>query len=1292
MISVLINPKRGSLIIVDRHIIRVEDDYEGDAALIAKLLAINANGSAPLTFYLIVKQTLTPEWLRFQTLCVDASKPLNLLDYVLDAAQVLWKRGFTSPTGVTLEGSVITIADTVTDPIEVELTAWNGNKTADHAFKLVPIRDIEIPIGFKRFKIYIEGIDVSADLLEVPTLSESLDSVKVDVYTISSSEIVLHNRHGRYNYRIAGNFWETHNLNPYGYLNSIEIYVEVWNGRENPTYTPYLLFQGVIIANIDPLSEVRVRLKASDISYHLRKSDMRSNRLGIRKAAETQAGSTTAIEGVYRLAPEMQPALASDANAQSDRRAITLKDTANPTISAVRDYTGFLTETDVRTEGGLLDEAVLMRYKTPHRTVPAEQALHYLSKTDRAYSVSADIHIPELDEAFFSPRGNVAYNTEPGRTERVPVDWIYDATDKQMYILLSAPDAHIASRLIQVDYETHRSQLLYEFERGRTAWQLASEDFDTFYILTAASTDGIDRSAENAARDTQQIAYAYDSAAPESDTRITRYHKSFDDTTDFIDDTVSLTPQVGCHYWVGFGNEHYQNTYSGIQPHTRSRFIATDGSLHYRYATDTEFGVAKAPADGTAVTALFTETHDAFFNHLNFAFDIDTTGDVYMASVQGTEGGSTLKIEKYVDGADNEVSFEKTKTLGGLTDIDSEGGTFLGVQELVVSSDHFYYLVPVSREGRRYDVCAAGAIYHYYRPRRKHRLLYHYDFLHWGPCALTRKDGIVYFAETPQHAYKLLPINPDLDTYDTERGYNLLDTQGSFKCIEAGGMLRDLGNIWFANEALHGVYTRGLATDDGIDLMTGTGNPDTLAHPNNPLADPEKQQWITYTKKLHYYMHQIPTSGSPYQDIVNLASKMNASFYIDRGIVKLKDNQPYSARLTGTIGTTVPYAGANKRFPDSGYLLIDREILKYDSKTDTEFTGLTRHIGGTNLNQQAYRGEDARLTARTPAIGTAFIFIDKIIPIEATIESERGRSVISSGRILDIFQSFQITQFYNQIVDSMNRVRKNNIEDLAHYGERTFKLSTDLTSNDIDWLAWLADVYLNRLSDINNQFRLRLTHALHLSVGDIVAFYWKDIFLVPLRIIELEHSENTYTAIVGKQVKPTGVIPAEPALPAGETYRTLDGRGDPMFVDGLGDSVIFAGDAFNFGRGQIKLRFESTEIPDQVFDENVPIPTLHLPKAVIDDAGTEPDGVVYRLTGSLAGLAFDAGACTLSGFPNTDLAETALTYTATYDGESVTLTFNLTVNADTSGSFLTLDGFGDPFFVDGSGDSTVFNG
>ena len=1251
-------------IIEDRHII-IDAHHEGDDALIAKLLAINANGSAPLTFYLIVKQTLTPEWLRFQTLCVDASKPLNLLDYVLDAAQVLWKRGFTSPTGVTLEGSVITIADTVTDPIEVELTAWNGNKTADHAFKLVPIRDIEIPIGFKRFKIYIEGIDVSADLLEVPTLSESLDSVKVDVYTISSSEIVLHNRHGRYNYRIAGNFWETHNLNPYGYLNSIEIYVEVWNGRENPTYTPYLLFQGVIIANIDPLSEVRVRLKASDISYHLRKSDMRSNRLGIRKAAETQAGSTTAIEGVYRLAPEMQPALASDANAQSDRRAITLKDTANPTISAIRDYTGFLTETDVRTEGGLLDEAVLMRYKTPHRNLPAEQALHYLSKIDRIYTVSADIHIPEVDEAFFSPRGNIAYDTEDGRTERVPVDWIYDETHKQMYILLSAPDTHIGgSRLVRVDYETGRSAVLYEFERGRTAWQLASEDFDTFYILTSASTDDMDRSASDTPKDTQCAAYRYDSAAPESDTRIIRYHKSFDDTTDFIDADADYPPQVGCHYWTGFGNAHYLNPYEGIVAHTRSRFVAINGSLYYRYATDSEFGVAAVPADDSAVTPLFTEPHDAFFNHLNFAFDVDASGDVYMASVQGTDSGSTLKIEKYVAGAENAVIFKKTETLNGLTDIDSRGGAFLGVQELRVSGEHFYYVVPVSREGRRWDVSAAGAIYHYYGA--KQRLLSHSDFIHWGPCALTLADDIVYFAETPQHAYKLLPVNPDLDTYDAEAGYNVLDAIGSFKCIKYGMVLRDLGNIWFANESLRGVYTRGLETDDGnIDFIVGAGNFDAIPQSNNPLASPDKQQWVSYTKKLHYYLHQMPTSGSPYQAIVDIASKMNASFSIDRGVIRLKDNQPYAARLTGTIGTTVPYTGANKVFPDSGYLLIDGEILKYEAKTDTEFSTLTRGVQGS---PRTSAGE-----------GTEFLYIDKLIDTSAFVD--------------EIFQTLQLSQIYNQVTDAENRVRTKDAEALETYGERSFTISvSDLTSNDVAWLAWLASIYLNRLSDINNQIRLKLANAEYLNLGDIVTFHYKGIFLVPIRIIELDY-EGGLTSILGKQVKPTGVVPAEPALPvSGETYRTLDGVGNPMFVDGLGDSVIFAGSALRFQRGIRKLRFESTEIPDQIFDENVPIPPLHLPKAVIDDAGTEPDGVVYRLTGALAGLTFDAGACTLSGFPNTALVTTELTYTATYEGESVTLTFNIEVNADTSGSFLTLDGFGDPFFVDGSGDGTVFNG
>ena len=180
--------------------------------------------------------------------------------------------------------------------------------------------------------------------------------------------------------------------------------------------------------------------------------------------------------------------------------------------------------------------------------------MQYLSKIDRIYTVSADIHIPEVDEAFFSPRGNIAYNTEDGRTERMPVDWIYDSNRyKQMYILLSAPDTHIGgSRLVRVDYVTGRSVVLYEFERGRTAWQLASEDFDTFYILTSASSgDDMDRSSSDTPRDTQGTAYAYDSAAPESDTRIIRYHKSFDDTTDFIDADADYPPQVGCHYWVG---------------------------------------------------------------------------------------------------------------------------------------------------------------------------------------------------------------------------------------------------------------------------------------------------------------------------------------------------------------------------------------------------------------------------------------------------------------------------------------------------------------------------------------------------------------------------------------------------------------------------------------------------------------------------------------------------------------------------------------------------------------------
>ena len=320
-----------------------------------------------------------------------------------------------------------------------------------------------------------------------------------------------------------------------------------------------------------------------------------------------------------------------------------------------------------------------------------------------------------------------------------------------------------------------------------------------------------------------------------------------------------------------------------------------------------------------------------------------------------------------------------------------------------------------------------------------------------------------------------------------------------------------------------------------------------------------------------------------------------------------------------------------------------------------------------------------RAVLRTSAgEGTEFLYIDKLIQTDAFID--------------EIFQTLQLSQIYNQVTDAENRVRTKDVDALATYGERSFTISvSDLTSNDVAWLAWLAAVYLNRLSDINNRIRLKLANAEYLNIGDIVTFHYKNIFLVPIRIIELEY-EGGLTNILGKQVKPTGVVPAEPALPAGETYRTLDGVGNPMFVDGMGDQTLFAGSALSFQRGIRKLRFDSTDIPNQAFDENVPIAPLQLPKAIISDEGNEPDGVVYTLTGSLAGLTFDAGACRLSGFPNTALVTTELTYTATYEGESVTLTFNIEVNADTSGSFLTLDGFGDPFFVDGTGDRVIFNG
>ena len=86
-------------------------------------------------------------------------------------------------------------------------------------------------------------------------------------------------------------------------------------------------------------------------------------------------------------------------------------------------------------------------------------------------------------------------------------------------------------------------------------------------------------------------------------------------------------------------------------------------------------------------------------------------------------------------------------------------------------------------------------------------------------------------------------------------------------------------------------------------------------------------------------------------------------------------------------------------------------------------------------------------------------------------------------------------------------------------------------------------------------------------------------------------------------------------------------------------------------------------IADQYFTANTAITTVTLPAASGGDAGTT---LTYTLSRALpTGLAFNAGARTISGTPAAATARTEYTYTVTEsDGDTASLKFNITVGAD----------------------------
>ena len=608
----------------------------GAETAFVKLKAINridATETDSFGFYLIIRRAETPVWRKVSALTMRAGSSYDLFQLV-DADSIAFRSGRPRPTGSSLANGVFTVG---TVGGVSHFTARKGSRSSHIEINIDVVQGVGNRSsllqkkGVFRYRVEIAGIDVTPDLVGTPSVSETLDPIIINEYRVNEASIVLRNEGGKYNSDLAGNFWETHGLNAGGFQDAVKIYTEHF---ENGSWVENLLFTGLINESFEPIGDATFKLNCTDISSRLRKALAQDFGTLEKWDALRKQSDEDSFEGTYVPERSLLPMQVGTGIARSDRTELEISRLELPSEGPAEENTAYMTPMELKTAGGFLDANPLLRFKTEHRSEDVRFLVSQLAINKEIYNTEIDIPGVTVDTPFLLNRGSVAFSVEPTRTTRLPVDWVVGVesglqTPPTILILLSNPESHISDQLVQYDIDGDSYRVLHTFDKGIAVHRIERRNATNYYILTSAKIQQ-DRSAGGPLpRPNDSTGYASDSVSEGSEIKIYHYNSGLQTApTVFVDSDDDYPPQLGIQYPVGFENGLNIDEFEGIRPDYRGTFKWQGSYLYYRYAKDGEFGVARVNTGGTT-TKMIGQAVGKYQNHLNFAFDINSSGSIY---------------------------------------------------------------------------------------------------------------------------------------------------------------------------------------------------------------------------------------------------------------------------------------------------------------------------------------------------------------------------------------------------------------------------------------------------------------------------------------------------------------------------------------------------------------------------------------------------------------------------------------------------------------------------------------
>ena len=478
--------------------------------VLVRLTGINRIDSQDLSFYLIIVQAANPTVRDIDELAMYASTTFNLFDIVNNATAITFRTGQTQPTGSSISSGIFTIG-TAGGTAYFTATNANGSTNFEIAIDVVSVDADNFSDTF-RYRTEIAGIDVSADVKGTPTVSESIDEVRLNVVTANRVNLTLRSdsTNGfKFNGGLADNFWDANSLNADGFQEPIKIYIE---SLISGSYVRSLLFSGRIHEPAASISEAEVSISAVDISTRLRNALVSDFGTLTKWDALKQQSDAVNYEGVNIPESSLLPIQLGTGTAWSDRTKLDISRLPLSSEGPVESNTGYLTTQDFRTAGGFLASLPILRFKTEHRAEDVRFLIKQAAINKDIYQTQIDIPAIQRDTPFILNRGSVPFSVEDTRITRLPTDWVHDSTNDRVLNLLSNPESHIADLLVQYSLDSDSYRSLHTFDTDISVHRITRRTSTDYYILSAKPISQ-DRSAADLPRTMDSTAYAYDSAA-----------------------------------------------------------------------------------------------------------------------------------------------------------------------------------------------------------------------------------------------------------------------------------------------------------------------------------------------------------------------------------------------------------------------------------------------------------------------------------------------------------------------------------------------------------------------------------------------------------------------------------------------------------------------------------------------------------------------------------------------------------------------------------------------------------